>query len=355
MKKKQKQINERKQLIKKPTKSSRVFNRSAIQSLGFQAHGWAHLPATQLELLLRSQSGRHLPWPTTHDPNVLVVSPLNNMMRRVSTNPVHPSMSWWNDFRGFPTGFEDPEFQFAPTPGSDDYSFPAVPGTSGLSTIIKFNQIHNRSNERVTLLDLLMYMTENDDQLGNLTTMYTVPTTTELSENKKRLQAWDQAYKLALKDGKDGVSAFGKREDDFSTAQVSIALKQVAVMTPQLEAMIKNEELNSSKQTRRSSSKKTSTSNNQKAKAAPTTTKTTKKKTTKKKTTKKKTTKKTTKQTFIDLKGRSFRSDVVDGGPVFTLKVQDQEGNLIWVERVDYQWDYNFVCAAVLEYEKERE
>jgi hypothetical protein len=196
-----------------------------------------------MELLTRVQSGRNLPWPNNHNPSVLHVSPLNNMLRRVSSTPVHPSMSWWNDYRGIPTGFEDPDFNFVPTNDCDDCCFPAVPGTSGSSTIQAFNQKHNQSNERITLLDLLKYMTKEDNHLTDIERMYQPPTVDQLIENKRRLTAWDNEYNNAGEKGKEGIAAFGKRENDFSTAKVSAALREVAVFTPELRAAIQAEEM----------------------------------------------------------------------------------------------------------------
>ena len=246
-------------LVTKPTTKSRVYNQKSLETLGFQCYLWQHRPQIMMELLLRTQSGRHYPWPTSFDQTVKIASPLNNMMRRCSKIPVFPTQSWWNDLQGLPTGLEDPDSKFQATEHSDDVSFPANESTSFCASIQEFNRIHEDASERVTIFDLVLFLTQNEPQLRDITSLATSPTTKEQSNaNKIRLDNWNNDYSESiLVNGTNQL--FSNRQNDFSYADVAAALKEVASLTPQILAIIENQELNDKKKKvkRKTKSKKT--------------------------------------------------------------------------------------------------
>ena len=187
--------------------------------------------------------GRSLPWPTDFDLLKMIVAPANNLIRRVSMDPVHPTQSWWNDYNGHPTGFVNPRFEYRTTPGVDDFAFPAVPNTSAFETIQRFNETHNDPTKVVTVFQLISFLTKNNPLLHDLVTVAESPSVAETKANNTRVRAWHDSYMTSLE--KEGnAQRFGRREDDFSYHDVSASLKSVAMLSPQLLAVIRNSELN---------------------------------------------------------------------------------------------------------------
>jgi myosin heavy subunit len=235
----------------KSSSSSRVFNQQSLDIVGFQGYKWQHHAVAAIELLLRTQSGRNLPWPNDYTETCMIASPLNCIMRVASRNPVYPSLTWWNDFNNLPTGFNDPRIKYKATTGVNDRSFPEMPATSGYDVICKFNQTNNDITKLTTVLDLIQYITKNDSRLKNISTAIKSPGNNAMKQNAARLKEWDRKYQ-AVKESKDGdtdeaTKHFGLREFDCSYANVSQTLRQLSLLTNDIKALLDNAELNDKK------------------------------------------------------------------------------------------------------------
>jgi len=187
--------------------------------------------------------GKSLPWPVDFNPKKMIVSPANNLMRRVSPIPVYPTMSWWNDFNGDPTGYANPEFVHQAIPGVDDFAFPALPNTSAYETIQKFNALNTDQRKVVTVFNFISFLTETDPLLNDLKTLASSPSAQEVTENNARVHQWHLRYKASLTT-EGGEQGFGGRQDDFNFHSVSFALKSVAQLTPQLMSVLRASEMN---------------------------------------------------------------------------------------------------------------